>query len=342
MVLMLVAGAHRALSATSPTEPCVTTGPVAQLTFVQAQNARLVVATASARGGPKAALFAVTVALAESQLRSLGNSNDSASRWLDPQGMGHDHDSVGIFQQRASWGSAAARMDPTTSTNLFMDALLQLPGWSTQDPWVVAQEVQRSVYDGTPTTTNGYSSVYGGNYRAQLDEAKRIVLQTTGGSQGLECGDGAGPMPTTQTGPKGAYGLPTSYRVPDGISTPARAAVLYALAQRGKPYLWATAGPYTFDCSGLVHAAWAHAGVYVPHFTGAETTSGTPTTQGHLLPGDLVLVPGSRGNLVTPRHVGMYIGHGLVVNAPKAGDIVRVVTYRDFIAHGLVMLRHIR
>jgi cell wall-associated NlpC family hydrolase len=91
-----------------------------------------------------------------------------------------------------------------------------------------------------------------------------------------------------------------------------------------------------------VHAAWAHAGVYVPHFTGAETTSGTPTTQGRLLPGDLVLVPGSRGNVVTPRHVGMYIGHGLVVHAPMAGDVVRVEPYRDFIAHGLVMLRHIR
>ena len=66
------------------------------------------------------------------------------------QGVGYDHDSLGIFQQRPSWGTAAQRMDPVASTNLFLDALLRLPGWDTIDPWVAAQRVQRSAFEGRP------------------------------------------------------------------------------------------------------------------------------------------------------------------------------------------------
>ncbi len=51
------------------------------------------------------------------------------------QGVGYDHDSIGLFQQRPPWGTAAQRMDPISSTNLFLDALLAVRGWSSMEPW---------------------------------------------------------------------------------------------------------------------------------------------------------------------------------------------------------------
>lgn len=337
VLLALISGGASSAAATAG-QGCVTSGSVSGLDDVQAQNARIVVATASGRAGPKAALIAVMTALAESGVKSLGNVNDPTSAGLLVQGWGHDHDSLGIFQQRPSWGSAAARLDATASTNLFMDALVSNHDWVTEDPWVAAQDVQRSAYVGVPSTSNGFSSVYGGNYLAQLPQASRIVKVIDADTATLSCGGGVGQPPT---GPLGAYGLPVAYRIPAGTTAEARTAVLFALAQRGKPYVWAAAGPDSFDCSGLMHAVWAQAGVVVTHFTGIEAHEGTATSPGQLQPGDLILVPGADGNLASPGHVGMYIGEGLVVHAPKPGDAVRVVSYTSFTAGGVSTLRHI-
>ena len=77
-------------------------------------------------------------ALAESGLRILGNPNDPEGLIYDNEGIGTDHDSLGLFQQRPGWGTAAQRMDPVESTNLFLDQLLALPRWDQADPWVVS------------------------------------------------------------------------------------------------------------------------------------------------------------------------------------------------------------
>lgn len=335
-LVLMVTGAS---GQTGPVQAvCATSGPIAGLDPVQAQNARIVAAAALGRSGPQAVLIAEMTALTESGLRVLGNPNDPSGAGLPNQGLGHDHDSLGLFQQRPSWGNAAARMDPVASTNLFLDALTRIPDWTTQDPWVVAQDVQRSAFIGSPSPSNGYSATYGGNYLAQLGDATRIAGIIEGASATLSCGGGSGSAPA---GPTGAYGLPLAYRVPAGTSPQARVAVLFALAQRGKPYLWGASGPDAYDCSGLMHAAWARAGVPVTPYTGVETSEGVPTTSAQLQPGDLVLVPGSDGTLASPGHVGMYLGEGLVVHAPKTGDVVKVVTYASFTARGVSALRHI-
>lgn len=88
------------------------------------------------------------------------------------------------------------------------------------------------------------------------------------------------------------------------------AAMLFALAQVGKPYVYATAGPDTFDCSGLTMRAWATGGVRLGHFSGAQAVSGPPVPPDQLQPGDL-LTYGPLGN----QHVTMYIGAGRVVEA---------------------------
>lgn len=88
----------------------------------------------------------------------------------------------------------------------------------------------------------------------------------------------------------------------------------------GKPYVWATAGPRTFDCSGLTLWAWAAAGVTLGHFTGWQWTEGAKVSRANLQPGDLVFwFPPSL------HHMGIYVGGGWAVHAPHTGDYVRMV-----------------
>jgi cell wall-associated NlpC family hydrolase len=98
----------------------------------------------------------------------------------------------------------------------------------------------------------------------------------------------------------------------------AQVAIDAALAHIGDPYVWAAAGPSTFDCSGLTQWAWAKAGVRLDHYTGSQAVQGVRIQPNQLLPGDLVLFG---GNL---HHVGMYLGAGYMLNAPETGAYVRV------------------
>ena len=79
----------------------------------------------------------------------------------------------------------------------------------------------------------------------------------------------------------------------------------------------------------------------MPHYTGDQWQAGTATDVHALAAGDLVLTPGSDGTLANPQHVGMYIGEGLVVEAPQTGDVVKVVTFSSFVSDGLSGLRHL-
>ncbi len=340
-LLLIVGSAAASTLGTDTPAPgplCVTTGPMTGLSPAQATNARIVAATASARGGPTAAVVALMVGLAESGMRVLANPNDPGGAAYPHDGVGYDHDSLGIFQQRPSWGSAAQRMDPTASTDLFVDALLALPNWQSKPPAVAAQLVQRSAFDGTPSAANGGSAVVGANYRDQQPLAVTVLGIVSADAARLDCGASGGPVAPASPG---AYGLPPTWAIPGGTSPEARIAVAYALAQLGKPYQWGATGPAAFDCSGLLQSAWAQAGVMISRTTYTQLHDGTPTDAAHLLPGDLVLTPGSDGSLALPGHVGMYIGLGLIVEAPQTGDVVKVVTLSGFTTGGVSALRHI-
>ncbi|SRR6266536_613328 len=102
----------------------------------------------------------------------------------------------------------------------------------------------------------------------------------------------------------------------------ADAAVSYALAQLRKPYKWGATGPDAYDCSGLVYAAYRHAGYSMQRTTYQQLADlrGTRFTSrsGVLLgTGDLVFPD--------PGHVGLYIGNGQVVEAPHTGDHVKII-----------------
>jgi cell wall-associated NlpC family hydrolase len=99
----------------------------------------------------------------------------------------------------------------------------------------------------------------------------------------------------------------------------AQVAVNTALAQQGKPYVWAGAGPNSFDCSGLVQYAYAAAGFQLPHSSRMQSTIGTPVSRANLQPGDLVFF------YAPVSHVGIYIGNNLMVHAPTSGSVVKIV-----------------
>jgi peptidoglycan DL-endopeptidase CwlO len=105
-----------------------------------------------------------------------------------------------------------------------------------------------------------------------------------------------------------------------GPATQAAAVVQLAVAQVGKPYVWGAAGPDSFDCSGLVTWAWGRVGVAVPRVAADQQTWATPVPISQLAPGDLVFF----GN--PAHHVGIYVGGGLMVDAPHSGASVSVVS----------------
>ncbi|MGW2562040.1 C40 family peptidase [Streptomyces sp. NPDC001514] len=110
------------------------------------------------------------------------------------------------------------------------------------------------------------------------------------------------------------------------------AAVAFARAQLGKPYVWGGTGPRGYDCSGLVMRAWQKAGVQLPRTTWGQVEAGTATTRGKLAAGDLVITRGGG-------HVQLYIGDGKVIHAPRPGRTVTVAPLAD--PSDVVSYRHI-
>ncbi|HEY6748450.1 MAG TPA: C40 family peptidase [Mycobacteriales bacterium] len=97
----------------------------------------------------------------------------------------------------------------------------------------------------------------------------------------------------------------------------AATAIAAARSKLGSPYVWAAAGPSTFDCSGLTMYAWGRAGVSLPHSSAMQMSSGQRVSASALQPGDLVFY----GSPV--HHVALYVGGGQVIHAPQTGDVVR-------------------
>jgi cell wall-associated NlpC family hydrolase len=117
------------------------------------------------------------------------------------------------------------------------------------------------------------------------------------------------------------------YRVPPARgSARGDVAANWALTQLGKPYLWAAAGPSSYDCSGLTMRAWERAGVRLDHWTGTQWTSGPRVPLNRLRRGDLLFFGHDKHDPRTIHHVGLYVGRGLMVHAPQTGDVVRVAS----------------
>jgi peptidoglycan DL-endopeptidase CwlO len=115
----------------------------------------------------------------------------------------------------------------------------------------------------------------------------------------------------TQTGQYPDVTIPTA-------NTVGEQALEAAMSRRGDPYVWGAAGPGEFDCSGLVVWAFAQVGISLPHYTGDLWNSGVHVPRNDLQPGDLVFF------YADISHVGIYLGDGLMVDAPDFGEVVEV------------------
>ncbi|MEV6650407.1 NlpC/P60 family protein [Streptomyces sp. NPDC051219] len=126
------------------------------------------------------------------------------------------------------------------------------------------------------------------------------------------------PAPGTDTGAGTGSGAGTGTGTGSGTyAAKAEKVLSFARAQIGKPYVWGATGPSSFDCSGLTVAAWKTAGVDLPRTTWDQVNVGTRVATADLLPGDLVFFYDDIS------HVGIYIGDGKMIHAPKPGTNVR-------------------
>jgi hypothetical protein len=296
----------------SVSESCQVSGPVPGLDPAQAHDAEVVVSVAMADSGEstRAAQIALMTAYTESGLHDLGPLPGS--------------DSLGLFQQRASmgWGTPAEEQDPAEATAMFVQRLVQVPAWASLAPWVAAQDVQRSAF------------ADGSNYERHWALAAGLLGQILGLAN-APGGCGQGP-PGGLAGPPQGHGLPAGYAIPPGTPPGHAAAVTFALAQLGKPYVWAGAGPNDWDCSGLTMVAWQQAGVFLTHYAPAQEEQGTPVAPAEAIAGDLVLIPGSDPpGPGQPGHVGIYLGYGLVLSAVDPQEGVVVQSWQSFVAGGL-------
>ncbi|MFB7516908.1 NlpC/P60 family protein [Streptomyces sp. NPDC056144] len=98
----------------------------------------------------------------------------------------------------------------------------------------------------------------------------------------------------------------------------AAAAISFARAQLGKPYVWGATGPSAYDCSGLTQASWRAAGVSLPRTTYTQINAGRRVSRSELAPGDLVFFYSGIS------HVGLYIGGGQMIHAPRPGSPIRI------------------
>lgn len=129
------------------------------------------------------------------------------------------------------------------------------------------------------------------------------------------------PTPTAMPRPS-----PTPTAPPEPPKPPvvgAQAAIDYARAQLGKAYEWGADGPSTFDCSGLTMRAWEAGGLALPHWSVAQARQVTRVSYAELRPGDLIFWS-DNGLASGVYHVGLFIGGGQMIHAPRPGKTVEV------------------
>ena len=261
----------------------------------QITNARLIVAAGQHLDVPEPGeTIALATAMQESGLHNLNYG---------------DRDSLGLFQQRPSqgWGTPSQIMDPTYSATAFYNALVKVNGWAAIPTTDAAQAVQHSAYP----------QAY-----AKWDQIAHDLATTLDGT----CTSGAGGGPTPPA--------PAGYQIPPGTPSTVTAVIDFALKQLGKPYQYGATGPNTWDCSGLIQAAYATIGIPLPRTTYDQVNAGTPIPTNNpaaLRPGDLLFIPGDDGTPTAPGHVGLYLGNGLILHAPKTGEVVRIDPLPDWL-----------
>lgn len=301
-----------------------------QLDAEQMGNAQTVVSVVARRGLPA---YAATIALATVATESMFHNDLTFS----------DADSLGLFQQRAQLYTAPVAADPVRATNAFLDRLVRVDRWATRPLTDVAATVQRPRADlrGKYAKWQPLAAAL----TAQLwPRAAATVPTVPATGPGAVRSPPPDPCAAGSTGPGGgSASIPAAF-VLNGSRAGNRAA-FFALAQLGKPYVWGSDGPGSWDCSSLVAAGWASAGVPIARTTFAQVNAGTPVAAAQERSGDLVFIAGTDGTATSPGHVGMVAGRvgGAIylVEAPHTGGVVQMTAATRW-ASLIVSVRRIR
>uniref|UniRef100_UPI003C798804 C40 family peptidase n=1 Tax=unclassified Streptomyces TaxID=2593676 RepID=UPI003C798804 len=286
----------------------------------QVPNAQTIVAAGLSLDVPaKGQIIALATAMQESRLRNLGYG---------------DRDSLGLFQQRPSqgWGSAQQIRGPVYASEQFYKHLLKVNGWQQMTVTQAAQAVQKS---GLPDAYAQWENLATALQAAiaktfpgggDTDQTTQPPTLTTGCAAGQD-GSGFGSIPEGS--------VPKGYTIPKDADPKARKAIEWAMHQLGTLYQWGGSctnahGPDPMgrcDCSSLMQQAYAHVGVTLTRTTYTQVNEGKAVSPAQLKPGDLIF---SRGSAARPEHVGMYMGEGLVIEAPRTTKPVRITPIKDW------------
>jgi cell wall-associated NlpC family hydrolase len=169
-----------------------------------------------------------------------------------------------------------------------------------QKEQIAAQRAQATAKEEIATANQLQSQING---KVKTIQAKLNILNSSAMSQAMSIFSKTGSYPNIV--------LPEATNV-------GTTALRAALTQRGKPYVWGAAGPDSYDCSGLIVWAFAQEGISLPHYTGDLWNAGMHVSRADLEPGDLVFF------FADISHVGIYLGNGLMVDAPSTGQVVQV------------------
>ncbi|MEU6375224.1 NlpC/P60 family protein [Streptomyces sp. NPDC046909] len=156
---------------------------------------------------------------------------------------------------------------------------------------------------------------------AKLTKARKLLNSLTAAQRAKMAAD-----QDREDAAAGTSDSPASYNGPAGGR--AKTAIEFAYAQLGKPYEWGSTGPNSYDCSGLVGAAWRSAGVSLPRTVQQMYDAGRKVSQADLQPGDIIYWYNDS------QHNGIYIGGGKAIHAPRTGKNIEItqVSYMPFYA----------
>ncbi|MFD8812175.1 C40 family peptidase [Streptomyces sp. NPDC059627] len=294
----------------------------------QIPNAKTIQATGVAMKVPaRGQIVALATALQESRLRNLGYG---------------DRDSLGLFQQRPSqgWGSAAEVRDPVHAATKFYGGLLKISGWQSMTIAQATQAVQKSGFPDAYAKWEPLATALQKAIATSLGQTGSSGRESGTGGEGAQgassaaAGSGSG-EDGAAFGPIPAGSVPESYEIPASAPKSVRTAIRWGLGQLGTPYQWGGNCSHPrgqdptgrCDCSSLMQASYKAGGVSISRTVYTQVKEGKAVSVDALKPGDLLF---TRGTAAAPEHVGMFIGQGLILQAPHTGYVVKISTLADW------------
>jgi cell wall-associated NlpC family hydrolase len=245
----------------------------------------------------------------QAYLNQVGLGQVLAQSGTDTLAANQANDAVArVFQTQARELLTAQRADLRAANELKLAIRAAV---ARQAAFVASTKDRRNSLAGELASAQAHESAL----QAARQAARQAALAEAAAAQAATAA-AAGGQGSTQV-PSWAWGS-------GATATQGDIAANWALSQLGKPYQWGGAGPDSYDCSGLTMDAWAQAGVQLLHYTGYQWEEGPHVPLNELQRGDLLFYATNTADPSTIHHVGIYLGDGMMVDAPYTGAFVRI------------------